>query len=106
MQIDSAALNLINRFPDVTGSIAINTTAQNPGAVLGQFSDFLTEQLSNTSQLQQTSEQNIQAFASGADIPLHQVMIGMEQAGTAMDLMMQVRNKLVGAYQELSRMQF
>jgi flagellar hook-basal body complex protein FliE len=107
--MDSTPLQLIGRFPDLTTGIpqtGLASEAKNPGEVLGNFSQFLTEQLQTTSQLQQSSEQNIQAYASGADIPLHQVMIGMEKAGSAMDLMLQMRNKLVGAYQELSRMQF
>jgi flagellar hook-basal body complex protein FliE len=111
--IDSGALQMITRFPELTPTVALDVTKaqgnvglQNPGQVLGNFGDFLTEQMQHVSQLQQSSEQTIKAYASGADIPLHQVMIGMEQSGAAMDLMMQLRNKLVGAYQELSRMQF
>ena len=110
--IESGALQMITRFPDLTGAQGSTSVAQpagqanTPGQVLGNFGDFLTEQMQHVSQVQQTSEQNIQAYAAGADIPLHQVMIGMEQSGAAMDLMMQLRNKLVGAYQELSRMQF
>jgi flagellar hook-basal body complex protein FliE len=77
-----------------------------PGQVLQGFGDMLSQQLQSVSQLQQSTDQQVQAYAAGADIPLHQIMIGMEKAGTAMDLALQVRNKLVGAYQELSRMQF
>jgi flagellar hook-basal body complex protein FliE len=80
--------------------------ATSPGQVLQGFGDLLSQQLQTVSQLQQSTDQQVQAYAGGADIPLHQIMIGMEKSGTAMDLAIQVRNKLVGAYQELSRMQF
>jgi flagellar hook-basal body complex protein FliE len=37
---------------------------------------------------------------------VHNVMIAVEKADVAFQLMMQVRNKIVSAYQEVSRMQF
>jgi flagellar hook-basal body complex protein FliE len=37
---------------------------------------------------------------------VHNVMISVEKADVAFQLMMQVRNKIVSAYQEISRMQF
>ena len=45
------------------------------------------------------------AFMSGQQVELHELMISMERAGTAMELTLQVRNKLLEAYQEISRMQ-
>jgi len=38
-------------------------------------------------------------------VDIHQVMIGMEKANVAFGLTLQVRNKLVEAYQEIMRMQ-
>lgn len=38
-------------------------------------------------------------------VEFHDLMIAMERAGTAMQLTMQVRNKVLEAYQEISRMQ-
>lgn len=45
------------------------------------------------------------SFMSGQQVELHELMISMERAGTAMELTLQVRNKLLEAYQEISRMQ-
>jgi len=42
---------------------------------------------------------------AGQPVEIHDVMISMEKASTAMALTMQVRNKLLEAYQEISRMQ-
>lgn len=55
----------------------------------------------------------LQAQAAGLEeqlhsdnpVELHRVMIAAEQAGTAMDLLIEVRNRLVETYQELMRMQ-
>ena len=42
---------------------------------------------------------------AGKEIPLHQAMIAMQEAGVAFQLMVEVRNKLLEGYQELMRMQ-
>jgi len=47
----------------------------------------------------------VQALALGQTDNLHQVMIAGEQTRMAFDLMLQVRSKLLDAYQELLRMQ-
>ncbi|MOA27281.1 Flagellar hook-basal body complex protein FliE [compost metagenome] len=43
--------------------------------------------------------------AVGGDVDLHDVMIAAEKSSVAMQLTLQVRNKLVEAYQEIMRMQ-
>jgi len=43
-------------------------------------------------------------LATGDAADLHQVMIAAEKAGVAMDLLLEVRNKLVDAYQSFMRM--
>ena len=43
--------------------------------------------------------------AIGGDVDLHDVMIASEKAGVAMQLTLQIRNKIVEAYQDVMRMQ-
>lgn len=45
------------------------------------------------------------AFIKGDETDIHNVMLNAEEAKMSMELAVQVRNKLVEAYQELSRMQ-
>jgi flagellar hook-basal body complex protein FliE len=47
----------------------------------------------------------MERLAKGEDIDIHQVMIAMEQASTALQLTLQVRNKMVDAYTEIMRTQ-
>lgn len=54
---------------------------------------------------QQKSESIKEAVLKGAEIPLHQMVIEFEKAKTALNLLIQVRNKLLEAFQELNRMQ-
>ena len=49
--------------------------------------------------------QAVNDLLAGKDIPLHQAMIAMQEAGVAFQLMVEVRNKLLEGYQELMRMQ-
>jgi flagellar hook-basal body complex protein FliE len=79
-----------------------------PGSDGGQgksFGDFLVQALGEVNQAQQTAGSTVQAFAKGAPIDIHQVMIALEQAGTSLALATQVRNKMVEAYQEVMHTQ-
>lgn len=66
--------------------------------VLGQ----LVEEI-NSKQL--AAGDAVHGLLSGENIPLHRVMIATEEASVAFQLMVEVRNKLLEAYQELMRMQ-
>ncbi|HEU4652737.1 MAG TPA: flagellar hook-basal body complex protein FliE [Steroidobacteraceae bacterium] len=68
------------------------------------FSGIL-DQLSGLNAQMQKSEADVQALALGKTDNLHQVMIGMEQTRLQFDLLLQVRNKVLDAYQEMMRMQ-
>lgn len=67
------------------------------------FGQFLTEALGGVNSLQQQAGQMVQRFATGEPLDVHQVMIALERASTALALTVQVRNKLVEAYQEIMR---
>ncbi len=56
----------------------------------------------NTLQLEAGKAQELMAAGEAAD--LHQVMIAAEEAGVAMDLLLEIRNRLLEAYQTLMRM--
>jgi len=69
------------------------------------FGEFLTEAIGDVNQRQNEAGQMVERYATGEQIDVHQVMIAMEQAGTALQLTTQVRNKVVEAYQEVMRIQ-
>ncbi len=69
------------------------------------FGELLQGALGEVNSLQSRSGEMVQRFAQGEQIDVHRVMIAMEQAGTAMALTVQVRNKLLEAYQEVLRTQ-
>ena len=80
--------------------------AQAPQAVEGVgFGDVLNQFVGEVNQKQLASSQAGNDLISGKDIPLHQAMITMQEAGVAFQLMVEVRNKLLEGYQDLMRMQ-
>ena len=80
--------------------------AQATQAVQGvSFGDVLNQFVSEVNDKQIASGQAVNDLLSGKDIPLHQAMITMQEAGVAFQLMVEVRNKLLEGYQELMRMQ-
>lgn len=52
-----------------------------------------------------TAEQHLQDLAAGKPVALHDMMIAMETARIGVQTVIQVRNRLTEAYQEVMRMQ-
>lgn len=69
------------------------------------FSEFLTEALGEVNQLQNNSAKASFDLAAGKLQDVSQVTIAAEKASIAIQLTMQVRNKMIDAYQEVMRMQ-
>ncbi len=71
----------------------------------GSFSSLVKGFLESTDQRQQVAQQSIQDAVRGEDVQLHDVVLQLAEADLALKLMMEVRNRLISAYQEISRMQ-
>lgn len=69
------------------------------------FADMLKNSLDEVNEKQLNSEEVSQQFLAGEDVDIHQVMLASEEARLSLQMAVQVRNKLVEAYQELNRMQ-
>ena len=69
------------------------------------FGKLLMDVIKEVNSSQQNAVEMQNAFMTGQNVELHELMISMERAGLAMELTLQVRNKLLEAYQEISRMQ-
>jgi flagellar hook-basal body complex protein FliE len=69
------------------------------------FGEFLTDALSEVNSLQQNAAKASFDLAAGKLQDISQVTIAAEKATIAMQLTMQVRNKVIDAYQEVMRMQ-
>ena len=72
----------------------------------GGFFTSLTNAIDQVEQVHTDAQQQISDLLQGNRQDVHNVMIAVEKADVAFQLMMQVRNKIVSAYQEIERLQF
>jgi flagellar hook-basal body complex protein FliE len=78
---------------------------QAPGETGGGdgFSGFLEDSLAKVKELQDDARGKLRGLALGDDVDLHEVMIAANKSEVAFNLMLEVRNKLVDAWDKLSR---
>lgn len=77
------------------------------GGVSGglSFKDMMLQSLDNVNQLQVQSDQAIQGGLLGEDITQTEVFTSIKKADLALRMMVQMRNKLLEAYNEIQNMQ-
>ena len=82
-----------------------------PGAakkVLGKtdksFYDLLSNSIQEINKLQVNANEQVAKLARGEIQDVHQVMIAAQEANLTFSMMMQIRNKIVEAYQEIIKM--
>lgn len=97
-----AALSAIQPIDPITPSVA---AASAPAAPAPGFADWFSQQISDTNAKMTVADQGLQKMALGDPVNLHQVMIDLEEAKMSMQLLLQVRNRLLDAYQDVMRMQ-
>lgn len=93
----------------INSPVAVNPPGQKgwepaAGAAPG-FSDILGQAVNQVNQLQIQANRAAEGLAAGQVEDLAGVMITTEKAKLAMELTLQIRNKLLEAYQEIMRMQ-
>lgn len=71
----------------------------------GSFGAMVTQGLQQVNEQLLATQGDLQALAVGDVQNLHQVMIRMEESRISFQLMMQVRNRLLEAYQDVMKMQ-
>ena len=86
-------------------SKGLNAPGENKGTDGPSFADTLAQSLDKVNTLQKEADVAIQDFATGDTRNIHETMIAVSKADVAFRLTMQVRNKMVEAYQEVMRLQ-
>jgi len=69
------------------------------------FKSVLGDLVKEVDELQSDANRSIEGLVTGETENIHDVSVRMAEAGVAFDLMMEVRNKLLDAYQQISQMQ-
>ena len=71
----------------------------------GAFGSVLNDAMHKVGALNQDASKSVENFLAGEGDDLHKTIMATQRAELAMDLFLQVRNKVVQAYQEVMRMQ-
>jgi flagellar hook-basal body complex protein FliE len=100
-----ADINNINfLLPNKIDSDSIKPATVNAPAD-GKFSDLLKDALSNVNDAQTEASEAVQQVLSGESKDIHSTMIALQKADVSLKLMLEVKNKIVEAYQEVMRTQ-
>ncbi len=75
------------------------------GAEGASFADTLKQAVGQVNELQKASDKSMQNLATGRTDNVADVMITAEKADIALRVMVQVRNKIIDAYNEIMKMQ-
>ena len=76
------------------------------GSAEAGFREVLDSAMDDMNNLQGQAQETVAQVLSGNGSDVHSALIAVEKADLSFQLMMQVRNKIVSAYEEISRMQF
>lgn len=91
----------VEGFPDLMANSA--QTNKKTNVIGSNFSDIFSDALNGVNQDQLDWQSSINDFVSGNGVELHQVMIAGEKAKTSLELLMQVRNKALDMFKELTK---
>ncbi|HET6489520.1 MAG TPA: flagellar hook-basal body complex protein FliE [Syntrophales bacterium] len=83
----------------------IKPVGKDSGKPQGAFGDMLKQAVTEINQLQNNADKAITGVQLGQSGSIHEAMIALEKADISFRAMMQVRNKILDAYQEIMRMQ-
>jgi flagellar hook-basal body complex protein FliE len=72
---------------------------------VSNFDNIFTGFVKQVNMEQSESKNKLQDFIEGKGVELHEVMIAGEKAKTSLELLMEIRNKTIDMYKELTRMQ-
>ncbi len=88
-----------------TGGAELTKPPASPGAAQGPtFKDVLRQSIEQVNRLQLDAERAIEDLATGRRDDVTGVMIAKNKADVAFQLMVEVRNKLTDAYEEIKQM--
>lgn len=98
----NGAISSLRILPAETDPSALNSSsASEPG-----FRNVLHSAIDDIQQLEGQAQAKVAGVLEGNGADVHSALIAVEKADLSFQLMMQVRNKIVSAYEEISRMQF
>jgi flagellar hook-basal body complex protein FliE len=94
----------VDRIVAAVANVAGSAKAQ--GQAPTPFGGVLQSLMTQTTSLDQKAQTAVSGLLNGSGVEVHDAMIATQKADMAFELALQVRNKAVGAYQQMMQMQF
>lgn len=91
-----------------TSSILNNVNLRNSDIEINNeasFSKVISDAISKVNDAQVNSDNKVESLIKGEDVSMHEVMLSMQESQLSMQLLIEVRNKVVEAYQEINKIQ-
>ena len=99
------AINSVSMMtPPMVNEMAKISTPVTSSEAQQTFANTLKDAISNVNTQQLQSDTMTQKLINGGDVELHEVMIASQKASITLNATMEVRNKVIEAYQEIMRM--
>ncbi len=98
MAIQSIGTNLILNNLNIS-----NTTEEKTNGT--SFSNVLSDAISKVNDSEVNANNKIESLIKGEDVEMHEVMLAMQESVLSLQALIEVRNKTVEAYQEISKLQ-
>ena len=93
MGIDQLANSTVNQLKNLSDQKAVNKK--------NDFENILGDSIKQVNNLNLQANRAIEELATGKNSNIHETMIAVEKASISFQMMMQVRNKIIDAYQEI-----
>lgn len=90
------------KWPEVSQLSNVHQSAQK---ITVDFQEFLKKSLAEANKEIANADEGIKEMISGQK-DVHEAMTALEEANLSLRLLLQIRNKLIAAYEEIMRMQF
>lgn len=97
-------MNELNKINSIIQPNKTDKNAQNKPKN-GEFSQILDKSLKELNEVQVNADKALADLATGEVKDLHQAALAINKAETSMKLMLEIRNKALSAYKEISRTQ-
>ncbi len=91
---------------DLQQKLSGGLTSDSSSGSSSGFWDTLKTALNQVQQVQSEADQKVTDLVTGKGEDIHSAMVAVEKADLSFELVMQVRNKIVQAYQQVSQIQF
>lgn len=92
----------INSLTSIAQGITKPALTEKPNKT--NFGQFFSDVIKDVNQQQIESQKITEDFVAGKNVEIHDVMIAGEKAKTSLQLLMEIRNKTVDMYKELTKM--